>query len=98
MCFLLFPPCRLEEENIAYVCRAILKALAFLHSQGVIHRDIKSDSILLTHDGKVSFLPQNVLLFLLMHSHLTEDLATPQQGSRRVDAALPGNERAAAPL
>ncbi|XP_071800762.1 uncharacterized protein [Asterias amurensis] len=44
---------KLEEEMIAYVCKAILKALAFLHSQGVIHRDIKSDSILLTHDGKV---------------------------------------------
>ncbi|XP_022108668.1 serine/threonine-protein kinase PAK 4-like [Acanthaster planci] len=44
---------KLEEESIAYICKAILKALAFLHSQGVIHRDIKSDSILLTHDGKV---------------------------------------------
>ncbi|XP_033116655.1 serine/threonine-protein kinase PAK 5-like [Anneissia japonica] len=44
---------RLEEEQIAFVCKAILTALSFLHSQGVIHRDIKSDSILLTHDGKV---------------------------------------------
>lgn len=41
------------EEEIAYVCHTILKALAFLHSQGVIHRDIKSDSILLTHEGRV---------------------------------------------
>lgn len=44
---------RMQEEQVAYVCQAILKALAFLHSQGVIHRDIKSDSILLTHDGNV---------------------------------------------
>ena len=35
------------------VCRAVLKALAFLHPQGVIHRDIKSDSILLTTTGQV---------------------------------------------
>lgn len=35
------------------VCRAVLKALAFLHPQGVIHRDIKSDSILLTTGGQV---------------------------------------------
>ncbi|XP_071835122.1 serine/threonine-protein kinase PAK 4-like isoform X2 [Apostichopus japonicus] len=44
---------RMGEEEIAYVCHTILKALAFLHSQGVIHRDIKSDSILLTHEGRV---------------------------------------------
>ncbi|KAH9498269.1 serine/threonine protein kinase, STE, PAK/STE20 [Bulinus truncatus] len=44
---------RMEELQIATVCKACLKALAFLHSHGVIHRDIKSDSILLSHDGKV---------------------------------------------
>ncbi|XP_033930026.1 serine/threonine-protein kinase PAK 4 [Melopsittacus undulatus] len=44
---------RMSEEQIAAVCLAVLKALAVLHAQGVIHRDIKSDSILLTHDGRV---------------------------------------------
>ena len=46
--------CRMDEVQIATVCKACLKALAFLHANGVIHRDIKSDSILLSHDGKVS--------------------------------------------
>uniref|UniRef100_A0A670Z3J2 non-specific serine/threonine protein kinase n=1 Tax=Pseudonaja textilis TaxID=8673 RepID=A0A670Z3J2_PSETE len=45
---------RMNEEQIAAVCLAVLKALSVLHAQGVIHRDIKSDSILLTHDGRVS--------------------------------------------
>ena len=30
---------RMDEEQIATVCLQCLQALAFLHSQGVIHRD-----------------------------------------------------------
>ncbi|CAF4709322.1 unnamed protein product [Rotaria socialis] len=44
---------RMNEQQIATVCKAVLKALAYLHSHGVIHRDIKSDSILLSTDGFV---------------------------------------------
>lgn len=47
--------CSLTEEQIATVVKQCLKALAYLHSQGVIHRDIKSDSILLGSNGQVSF-------------------------------------------
>ena len=46
----------MDEQQIATVCKACLKALAFLHTNGVIHRDIKSDSILLSHDGKVGLM------------------------------------------
>ncbi|TSN39312.1 Serine/threonine-protein kinase PAK 4 [Bagarius yarrelli] len=41
------------RQQIATVCLSVLKALSVLHAQGVIHRDIKSDSILLTHDGRI---------------------------------------------
>ncbi|KAI4499249.1 hypothetical protein M0802_005509 [Mischocyttarus mexicanus] len=44
---------RMDESQIATVCSQCLKPLAYLHSQGVIHRDIKSDSILLTAGGRV---------------------------------------------
>ncbi|GMS77900.1 hypothetical protein PENTCL1PPCAC_75 [Pristionchus entomophagus] len=49
---------RMTEPQMATVCVQVLSALAFLHAHGVIHRDLKSDSILLNKDGtcKVSDL------------------------------------------
>ncbi|XGW06617.1 hypothetical protein V3C99_016722 [Haemonchus contortus] len=44
---------RMTEPQIATVALQVLRALEFLHSRRVIHRDIKSDSILLKADGTV---------------------------------------------
>lgn len=41
------------EPHIAYVCKQMLLALAFLHRSHRLHRDIKSDNVLVDYDGRV---------------------------------------------
>jgi len=48
-----FETLQLNEPQIGYVCRETLEGLKYIHSWHCIHRDIKSDNILLGAKGEI---------------------------------------------
>ncbi|KAJ3072078.1 Protein kinase [Podochytrium sp. JEL0797] len=44
---------KLTEPQIASICNEIMKGVIHLHKRAVIHRDIKSDNVLIGRDGSI---------------------------------------------
>ena len=41
-----------SEQDIVYIIRQLLSAVAFCHSKNIVHRDLKLENLLLSSEGK----------------------------------------------
>lgn len=55
------------EKEIAFVAREILKALCFLHSKMVVHRDLKSSNVMMSTTGDIKLSTLALFFFALLH-------------------------------
>eukprot|EP00002_Diphylleia_rotans_P002851 TRINITY_DN11856_c0_g1_i1.p1 TRINITY_DN11856_c0_g1~~TRINITY_DN11856_c0_g1_i1.p1 ORF type:complete len:411 (-),score=61.37 TRINITY_DN11856_c0_g1_i1:194-1426(-) len=68
---------KLNEGQMAMIGREIAMGLSFLHSERRIHRDIKSDNVLFTLDGKVKLADFGMCAELYEEKRRKSQVGTP---------------------
>uniref|UniRef100_A0A7S0CZR5 mitogen-activated protein kinase kinase n=1 Tax=Amorphochlora amoebiformis TaxID=1561963 RepID=A0A7S0CZR5_9EUKA len=67
----------MAESHIAYILHCVLRALAFLHSKGIAHKDIKAANILLTMTGFVKLSDFGISEQVKQNSEVLEFAGSP---------------------
>ena len=67
----------LNEDEIATIAKECLVALDFLHNNKIIHRDIKSDNVLVSLDGKIKVCDFGFCAQLLENEKRSTVVGTP---------------------
>ena len=60
----------LDEGQMAAVTKECLEALQFLHNRNIIHRDVKSDNVLVGFDGSGSVTRQFFVVWYFFNSNI----------------------------
>lgn len=54
---------RMNEDEARRVFSQILQAVSYCHSQGVVHRDLKAENLLLDRNNNIKLAGENYSLF-----------------------------------
>ena len=73
-------PGGMHPRRVWYWCRDVVSGLAYMHKQGVLHRDIKPDNILLDTGGDATLKPE---YFQAKLADFGASMITPEGGDDR---------------
>ena len=68
---------RFREQDASELCMQILNVLQYIHSIGIVHRDIKAENFLFTSSGKLKLIDFGMSMHLDHSSYLHEICGSP---------------------
>ena len=68
---------KLTEKPAKYIFKQIMQGIAYMHQQGIVHRDIKLDNILLDGHGNIKIADFGVSRRVIEGELLFEQCGTP---------------------